>query len=49
MKQSVSICVPIYNEESSVEELYEEINSVVKNNFQDWEIIYETLKLGINI
>ena len=40
MKKNISIIIPIYNEESSIESLYNEIKNVLDNNFNKYEIIF---------
>lgn len=39
-KYSVSVVVPVYNEEGNVEELYREIREVCEKNGYDYEIIF---------
>tara|TARA_Y100001968_G_scaffold122698_1_gene111630 strand:- start:1934 stop:2866 length:933 start_codon:yes stop_codon:yes gene_type:complete len=40
MKKNISIIIPIYNEESSIQSLYNEIKNVLDNNFNKYEIIF---------
>jgi len=38
--KTISVVIPVYNEEENVSILYKEIHDVVSNNFKDYEIIY---------
>ena len=40
MQRNISIIIPIYNEELSISSLYQEINKVIPNNFNEYEIIF---------
>ena len=40
MQRNISIIIPIYNEELSINSLYEEIKNVVLNDFNEYEIIF---------
>ena len=40
MQKNISIIVPIYNEESSINSLYEEIKTIVLDTFNQYEIIF---------
>ena len=40
MKKNISIVVPIYNEEASIQNLYQEIKEVMLNHFNNFEIIF---------
>lgn len=40
MQRNISIIIPIYNEELSINSLYKEIKNVVLNDFNEYEIIF---------
>ena len=40
MMKNISIIVPIFNEELSLNSLYQQIHNVVTNNFNNYEIIF---------
>jgi len=40
MMKSISIIVPVYNEELSINSLYNQIKNVVETNFRNYEIIF---------
>ena len=40
MEKNISVIVPIYNEELSINELYQDIKNIINNNFDNFEIIF---------
>ena len=40
MEKNISVIVPIYNEESSINELYQDIKNIINDNFDNFEIIF---------
>lgn len=41
-RNSISVIIPVYNEEKSLRILYKRLLKVLKKNFSDWEIIFVT-------